>query len=196
LSSKYDYACTLAASIAYLLLRQSDAVGLVTFDQEVRAQVPRRNQQSHMRALLHAMARRRQGRKTDLEMILRQTSEREVHRGLVVLISDLLADRASVVRGLRLLRQRRHDVIVFHVMHDDEINFLFEGTTRFEGLESSDFLVCDPRSLRDEYLRALEAYRSELRRVSGEMGIDYRFVKTSDPIGAVLASLLHERLRG
>lgn len=194
--SKYDYACSLAASLAYLLLRQSDAVGFMTFDQDVRAQLPRRNQLSHLRAILHAMVARRQGKKTDLELILRKTSERETNRGMVLLVSDLLADRQSVFRGLRLLRQRRHDVIVFHVLHDDEMNFLFEGSTRFENLEGPEFLVCDPRSLRDEYLRALEAYLGELRRLSGEIGIDYRLVRTSDSIGAVLASVLHERLRG
>lgn len=194
--SKYDYACALAASLAYLLLRQSDAVGFTTFDQEVRTQLPRRNQLSHLRTILHTMASRRPAKKTDLELILRKTSERETNRGMVLLISDLLAERQSVFRGLRLLRQRRHDVVVFHVLHDDEIDFLFEGTTRFANLEGPESLVCDPRSLRDEYLRALEAYLGALRRLSGEIGIDYRLVKTSDPIGAVLASLLHERLRG
>lgn len=193
--SKYDYAAGLTAALAYLLLRQSDAVGLVTFDSEPRTRLPRRSQESHLRAILHALGTRRPGRKTDLGRVLKEVALADRHRGLVVLVSDLFGDAESIERGLGLLRKQRHDVIVFHVLHDDEVDFPFEGSTRFEGLELPDQVLCDPRALRDAYRDALEGFRADWRRRSGGLGIDYRFVRVSEPMGSVLAALLDERLR-
>ncbi|MFO0945746.1 MAG: DUF58 domain-containing protein [Planctomycetota bacterium] len=193
--SKYDYACALSACLSYLLLRQSDSVGLTTFDSDVVARIPRRNQVSHLRVILQAMTSRRPNKKTDLKTVLEQIADQEQRPGLIVLVSDLFAERQSVLKGLSMLRHRRHDVVVFHVLHDDEIDFLFEGATRFEGMESGDQLLCDPRALRTAYLEALHRYLTDLRRLSGQTGIDYRLTRTSDSMGTVLSSLLHERLR-
>src|SRR5438552_10336208 len=109
--NKYDYACTIAACLGYLLLRQQDSVGLLTFDSDVRQVIPARSQQLHINALTQAMHVSKPREKTDLEKILRRVAETVGSRGLIILVSDLLADRAPLFRGLEMLRHRRHDVL-------------------------------------------------------------------------------------
>ncbi len=192
--NKYEYACTIAACLGYMLLRQQDAVGAVTFDSDVRQIVPARSQQTHIDALVGAMHVSRPREKTDLEKILRRVAETVTARGMVILVSDLLADRESLFRGLEMLRHRRHDVLVFHVLDDDELTFPFAGSTRFEGMEEQPNLLCDPRALRDGYLEALEEYLVEVRRGCARQGIDYALVRTGDYLDAVLSKFLHHRM--
>ena len=116
------------------------------------------------------------------------------HRSLLMLFSDLLADRAQLFKGLRLLRQRGHDVLVLHVMDDDELDFPFNGPTRFEGLESVDALQCNPRALREGYLAALQEFLDDVRHTSAKSAIDYCLVRTSEPLDAALASFLSSRM--
>ena len=191
--NKYNYGCTIAACLAYLLLRQQDACGLVTFDSDVRQIVPPRSQNTHIDALCKAMDVSRPREKTDIEKILRQVTETMPGRGMVVLISDLLVDREPLLRGLEMLCHRRHDILVFHVMDEDEVTFPFAGTTRFEGMEEMPNLLCDPRALRDGYIEALEEYLIEVRRGCTRLGIDYQFVKTNDYLDAVLSKFLNRR---
>ena len=113
---------------------------------------------------------------------------------MIVLISDLLVDREPLLKGLEMLRQRRHDILVFHVLDEDEMTFPFAGTTRFEGMEELPHLLCDPRALRDGYLEALEEYLVEVRRGCTRMGIDYQLVRTGDYLDAVLSKFLHHRM--
>ena len=192
--NKYNYGCTVAACLAYLLLRQQDAVGLITFDADVRQIVPARSQQTHIDSLVKALDVSRPREKTDLEKILRRVTETVQSRGMIILISDLLTDRAPLFRGLEMLTQRRHDILVFHMLDDDELAFPFSGSTRFEGMEQLPDLLCDPRSLRDGYLEALEEYLVEVRRGCTRLGIDYLLVRTGDYLDAVLSRFLHQRM--
>jgi uncharacterized protein (DUF58 family) len=192
--NKYSYACTVAACLGYLLLKQQDAVGLVSFDEDVRQIVPARSQTTHIDALLKALDVSRPRAKTDLEKIFRRVAEKASGRGMVVIISDLLGDREPLLRGLDLLRHRRHDLLVFHVMDDDELSFPFTGSTQFEGMEELPDLLCDPRALREGYLEALEEYLTEVRRGCAGRGIDYTLVRTGDYLDAVLAKFLHYRM--
>jgi uncharacterized protein (DUF58 family) len=192
--NKYEYACTIGACLAYLLLRQQDSVGCVTFDSAVRHIVPTRSQQTHIDAIVQAMHVSKPREKTDLEKILRRVTETTSSRGMIVLISDLLADREPFFRGLDMLCHRRHDVLVFHVLDEDEMTFPFAGTTRFEGMEELPHLLCDPRALRDGYLEALEEYLTEVRRGCVGKGVDYVLVRTSDYMDAVLSKFLHHRM--
>jgi uncharacterized protein (DUF58 family) len=192
--NKYEYGCTIAACLGYLLLRQQDAVGLVTFDDDVRQIVPSRSQQTHIDSLVQAMHVSRPNKKTDLERILRRVAESVSSRGMIILVSDLLADRDPFFRGLEMLRHRRHDVLVFHILDDDELTFPFAGSTRFEGMEELPNLLCDPRALRDGYLEALEEYLVEVRRGCARQGIDYALVRTGDHFDAVLSKFLHHRM--
>jgi uncharacterized protein (DUF58 family) len=192
--NKYNYGCTIAACLGYLLLRQQDAVGLITFDDDVRQIVPSRSATIHIDAIVKAMDVSRPAKKTDIERILRRVAETVTSKGMVILVSDLLVDRPPLFRGLEMLRHRRHDVLVFHVMDDDEMDFPFTGTTRFEGMEQLPILTCDPRALRDGYLEALGEYLVEVRRGCANQGIDYMQVKTSDYLDAVLSKFLHHRM--
>jgi uncharacterized protein (DUF58 family) len=192
--NKYEYACTIAACLGYLLLRQQDAVGLITFDDNVRQIVPSRSQQIHIDAITKGLHVSRPREKTDLEKILRRVTETVSSRGMIIVVSDLLADREPLFRGLEMLRHRRHDVLVFHVLDDDELLFPFTGSTRFEGMEELPELLCDPRALRDGYLEALEEYLVEVRRGCVRQGIDYALVRTSDYLDAVLSKFLHARM--
>ena len=192
--NKYEYACTAAACLGYLLMRQQDATGLITFDSDVRQVLPPRTSQTHLDAFIKALDVSRPREKTDINAILRRVAESVQSRGMVLLFSDLLVDREPLFKGLEMLRHRRHDVMVFHVLDDDELNFPFAGTTRFEGMEELPHLLCDPRALRDGYLEALEEYLVEVRRGCSRMGIDYTLIRTSDYLDAVLSKFLHHRM--
>jgi uncharacterized protein (DUF58 family) len=192
--NKYEYGCTIAACLGYLLLRQQDSVGLITFDSDVRQVVPARSQQTHINAITQGLHVSKPREKTDLEKILRRVAETVSSRGLIILVSDLLADREPLFRGLEMLCHRRHDVLLFHVLDDDEMTFPFAGTTRFEGMEELPQLLCDPRALRDGYLEALEEYLVEVRRGCARRGIDYALVRTGDYLDAVLSKFLHHRM--
>lgn len=191
--NKYDYGCTVAASLAYLLLRQQDAVGCVSFDQAIRVKAPQRTKRSHLNDVIQALAASEPKEKTDLHGVLRGVAEAYPSRGLMILVSDLLVDRADLFKGLKLLRQHGHDVILFHVMDDEELDFSFSGPTRFEGLELPDHLACNPRALREGYLEALNAYLAEVRRGCAQNGVDYTLVRTSQSLGGVLAAFLNQR---
>jgi uncharacterized protein (DUF58 family) len=192
--NKYEYASTAGACLAYLLLRQQDACGLITFDSTVRQIVPPRSQMTHIDAICNAMHTSKPREKTDIFAILRRVTESIQGRGMVVVISDFLVDREPLIRGLEMLCQRRHDILVFHILDEDEMTFPFSGTTRFEGMEELPNLLCDPRALRDGYLEALEEYLVEVRRGCTRLGLDYQLVRTSDYLDAILSKFLHHRM--
>ena len=192
--SKYEYACTIAASLAYLLLRQQDAVGCVAFDERLRTKVPTRSKRTHLETIVDALSVSEPRDKTDMYGVLREVAETYPRRGMMVLLSDFLADREGTLKGLKMLRQRGHDVMVFHIMDDDELDFPFSGPMRFEGLESDDHLNCNPRALRDGYLEALHLFLDQLRRNCARNTIDYALVRTSEPLDAAIATYLSNRL--
>jgi len=191
--NKYNYARTAAACLAYLILRQQDAVGITTFDEGVRQIVPTRSQQNHIQAVIAAMHVSKPRDKTDIEKILKRVAEHAPGRGMIIIFSDLLTDRESLFRGLDMLRHNRHDILLFHVLDEEELTFPFAGTTRFEGMEEIEEVTCDPRSLRDGYIEALNEYLTEVRRGCTKRGIDYQLVHTREYLDAVLSKFLHFR---
>lgn len=192
--SKYEYGATLAASLAYLILRQQDAVGCVAFDDRARSVVPQRTRRNHLDSILRSLDVSAPRGKTDVYPILHKVAETYPARGMMVLVSDLLVPREPLFRGLQLLRNRGHDIMIFHVMDDDELDFPFEGVTRFEGLEGDGELNCNPRALRRGYLAALGEYLEEVRRGCVRLGTDYSLLRTSRPLDAALAAYLSNRL--
>lgn len=192
--TKYDYACSIAAAITYLLLRQQDAVNLQVFDERIHRRTPSRSGQTHLGTILSVLAEGKPVQKTDMFAILREVANEKSQRGMVVIISDFFVPRDQLFRGLRLLRQRGHDVLLFHVLDDQELDFNFAGTTRFEGLEEAGDLTCDPRALREGYLAAMEEFLSELRRRCARNVIDYQAIRTSEPLDAVLRHYMNARV--
>jgi uncharacterized protein (DUF58 family) len=193
--TKYDHAATLAASLAWLALSHGDAAGVAVFDDRLRGTVPARTRKSQLAEVCATLEAPRNAGETDFPRVLRRLAETLPRRGLVVVISDFLAERDGILSGLRLLASRGHDLAVLHVLDDDELDFPFEGPTRFEGLELPDQLACDPRALRDGYLEALQAFLADVRGRAAAAGADYVLARTGEPAEVPLVKFLSRRTR-
>ncbi len=189
--AKFRYAQFVAATLAHLMLRQQDAVGLVTFDHDMRRYIPPRSKPSHLHVLLEEMEATEPGRETSLATVLHHVADRIRRRGLVVLLSDCFDDVDALVSGLHHFRHRKHEVIVFHVMAREEVTFPFRSWSQFRSLEDpSTRIMLDPGGVREEYLRRVSAYLAELKRRCGEMEIDYVQLDTSQPFDDALVRYL------
>jgi uncharacterized protein (DUF58 family) len=188
--TKLEYGSCLAASIAYLMNRQRDAVGLIAFDQRIVDMLPASARPGHLRALLLSLDRLRAGNETDVSKPLHQLADSLGKRGIVVLISDLLDEPEAVIRGLKHLRFRGTDVIVFQVLDPDEIDFPFERPTRFEDLETTEEIMAVPGLVRAHYLHQIGGLIDRYKRELGVTGIDYQLLKTTDPLELALLSYL------
>ena len=193
-TTKFDYGCVIAASLAYLLLKQQDAVGMVVFDEAIRTQIPPRTQRSQLNLLLSTLDVQNPARKSDLYGVLKKIADAQSQRGLIILISDLFTPREPLFRGLKLLRFRGHEIMILHVLDDEELDFNYTGTTKFEGLEAAGDLLCDPRSLREGYQQAMAAFREELRRECARQVVDFQTIRTSESVDAALRHYLNHRL--
>jgi uncharacterized protein (DUF58 family) len=193
--TKIEYASCLAASLAYLMQRQRDAAGLVTFDDKIVSLTPPSVRPGHLRSLLLTLDRLEPGSRTDASRPLHQLADAVNKRGMIVLLSDLLDEPARVIDGLKHFRFRGSDVLVFHVLDPAELTFPFERPTKFRDLETGEELSASPRAVRAEYLAAMgsliETYRRELRLA----GIDYEVVDTSRALDFALLSYLAVRSR-
>ena len=191
--TKYDYAATTAASLAYLLQQQQDAVGLVTFHNKLEKNLPASSHPSHLKLMLHEMQNTKPHDKSDIGTVFVDLARQIRRRGMIVLVSDLFVDPATLVESLRQFRLRKHEVIVFHVMHEDELTFPFQDNTLFRGLEDSVQLHTEPRALRRSYLEAVERFLDQTRRTCAGFGIDYVQMSSKDPLDAALAGYLSFR---
>ena len=190
---KFDYAATIAAALAHLVVEQSDAAGLVLFDDDVRSVLPAGNSTAHLRHIFDTIEKAKPKGKTDVGKVLVRVSEQLRKRGLVVVVSDLVGDVEEVLRGLRQLRSRKHDVIVLQVLDPAEIEFPFEQMTLFEGLEGFDDLLADPKSLRRSYMDRLETFRKRLHAGCLAERIDVVEMSTRTPLDVALTSYLSRR---
>jgi len=193
--TKYEYGGTLAASIAYLLQRQHDAVGLTLFDSEVRSRIPPSTHQAMLLRIGEVMAEAVPRGKTGLGRVLEEIAESIPRRGLVALISDLFAPVEEIAAGLQAFALRGHDLLVFHVLDETELSFPFEGNTLFHGLEEYPDLLADPRALREGYLEALHAYLGKVEKTCSLLGIDYLRTHTAEPLDAAIVSVISARSR-
>jgi uncharacterized protein (DUF58 family) len=191
--TKLEYGCFIAASLAYLVLRQRDSVGLGIFDDSVRRFIPPGSSPSHRNLVLDALSNIEPRERTGLGPVLHTMAERCKRKGLVIIISDLFDDPAEILAGLRHFRHRRHEVIVFHVMDHAERTFPFESMTKFRGLEALGEVLCDPSAVRQAYLNEVESFIGELRHGCRADRIDYVPVDTQTPLDVVLTSYLATR---
>jgi uncharacterized protein (DUF58 family) len=193
--TKYEYGQCLAASLAYLMNRQRDGVGLAAFDERIVTMLPASARPGHLSAMLVTLDRLELGTETNVSKPLHQLADSLSKRGMVVLISDLLDDPERVIRGLKHFRFRGTDVIVFQVLDPDELAFPFERATRFEDMETRDEVMAVPVVVREHYLKAIggliERYRQEL----GSAGIDYQMLTTDQPLELALLAYLSTRGR-
>lgn len=194
--TKWDYAATAAASLAHLLVSQQDAAGLTLFDEQVRREVPPSTRKASLHGLISAIAEHRPSKRTRAKVVLDQLASRTQRRGMVVLISDLLTDVDALLAGLRRLRFHRQELIVLHVMDQDELEFPFLDRTLFEGMEDPSIeVLTDPQSLRAGYLDALHAFLSRIQSACLNQRIDYALLSTAMPLDRVLTTFLARRRR-
>jgi uncharacterized protein (DUF58 family) len=193
--TKMEYGSVLAASLGYLMSRQRDATGLMTFDDRIRYRLPAGARPGHLHALLLALDRLQPGVKSHMARPLNQLAEALLKRSLVIVISDLLDDPASVVRGLRHLRSRGTDVVVFQLLDPDELTFPFSGATRFRDLEDAVEVITDPTAVRAGYLRQLQRLTDTYSRELRSAGIDYIQLDTSLALDRALTTYLSVRGR-
>ncbi len=193
--SKFDYAATIAACLGQVLQMQADAVGLVTFDTKIRRNVPPGSSISHRKLLLHELEQTTVDNKTDLGVVFKDLAQQIRSRGIVVLISDLFVDPETLRESVRQFRHKRHEVVVFHVMHDHELNFPFQDNTLFKGLEVDTELHTEPRALRKAYLENVAAFLQKTRKMCVSSGCDYMLLNTAEPLDAALSKYLAFRQR-
>jgi uncharacterized protein (DUF58 family) len=193
--SKLEYGSVLAASLAYLMHRQRDATGLIEFDDRIKGRLPASARPGHLHAILLALDRIAPGEKSDVGRPLHQLAEALGKRSLAVVISDLLDDPETVIRGLKHLRFRGTDVIVFQVLDPHEIQFPFRGAARFTDVESRDEITADPARVRDGYLAAMEALRARYEKDLRGAGIDFLTLDSSKPLDFALLAYLDARER-
>jgi uncharacterized protein (DUF58 family) len=193
--SKYDYAATAAASLAYLLQQQQDAVGLVLFSNKLEQSLRPSTHPTHLKLMLHELERNQPDRSTDINDVFLALANQIRQRGIIALFSDLFLDPTTLGNSLNQFRLRRHEVIVFHIMHHDELEFPFADNTLFRGLEVDLQLQTEPRALRRSYLEAVERYMAQVRKICATAGIDHVLVDTSKPLDGVLSSYLSFRQR-
>jgi uncharacterized protein (DUF58 family) len=193
--SKSEYARTAAATIAYFLTTQRDVVGLLEFEDRITQYIPPRYRPGHLRRLMAALEREPQGRATDLAAPLEQVAATVRKRGLVILISDLLAPLEPLRTRLGYLRSRGHDVIVMRILDPAEVSFSFNTPSMFHDVESGRVLYIDPDAARADYQRRFAAHAAEVERACVDLGIEYAPITTDRPLELVLFDLLNARMR-
>lgn len=191
--TKFDYAICLAASLCYLMIGQQDPVGLITFDDRIRDSLPPKSKRTQLGNLLSLLARLKPSGKTDLSRSLGQIAAMLKHRSLVMVFSDLLVDPEPVMASLHQLRHGGHDVILFHVLDEAEVNFPFDGLCEFEDPETGDQLQVDASSFRNEYIESMNAFREQYQSQCVQSGIDYVSLDTSMQFDRALVEYLTSR---
>ncbi|MFN0019215.1 MAG: DUF58 domain-containing protein [Pirellulaceae bacterium] len=192
--SKLEYAQALAASVAWLVLEQQDAAGLVTFDSQIRTLLRPASNTSHLKQMIQVMETATPGKKTAAGPIFHELAERLKKRGVVMIFSDFFDNVNSLLAGLKHFHHRRHDVVLLHVLDPAELDFPFQRPTQFQGLEEFPDVMTDPQSLRRAYLKELGIFQQKLREGCRTMNMDYELMRTDRPLDAALRSFLAGRM--
>jgi uncharacterized protein (DUF58 family) len=193
--SKADYAHTLAATLAYFLFQQGDAVGLLSFGESIRDYLPARNRPGHLRQLMLSLEKPTTGKSTDLTKPLQRIVELVNKRGLMVLISDLLAPVDELENQLAQLTATGHEVIVFRILDPREVDFDFEEALLFHDVETEKDVFIDPGAARKRYLSKFEEHGEVIRTLCHKLGAQYLPLTTNQPLQQVLSNFLRERRR-
>jgi uncharacterized protein (DUF58 family) len=191
--TKLAYGCYLAASLAYLMTFQHDAVGLISYDSGVRDQLPPRQGPAHLRLLMEKLEQTQPGGETSLSATFHQLAESIKRRALVVVISDLFDDPAQLVEALKHFRHRKHEVVVFQTLDPAELHFPFDDVTRIEDLETRREVVSDPRAFRKAYLEELAKFLDAVRAGCQGAQIDHALAETDRPFDLFLGTYLARR---
>lgn len=191
--TKYDHATAIAASLSYMAIQQQDAAGLAIFDQDLKRYFKPSNSPGQWKVIINELQTVPRVAKTNMGRLLDQIAEKLTHRSLVVILSDFFDDLDGIKKGLRHLRYKRHEIMAFQILDPTEITFPFEDVTLFKGLEDLGELLTEPRSLREGYLREMEKFNDELKRVCRGMNIELEQFNSGDPLDVALSNFLAGR---
>jgi uncharacterized protein (DUF58 family) len=191
--TKYDHATAIAASLAYMAIQQQDSVGLAIFDQTLSRYFKPSNSPGQWKVVVNELQQIPRWNKTNTGKILDQLAEKLTHRSLIVLLSDFFDDAASIQKGLRHLRHKKHELMVFQILDPAEIEFPYEDVTLFKGLEEHGELLTEPRALREGYLEQLRMFTDELKRICRGMNIDFQRFSSGDSLEVPLSQFLATR---
>ena len=192
---KVDYARFLAASLAYFAYGQRDGVGLLSFDTDIVNHIPAGRRSGQLFSILAQLDRATASKETEFQKPLDYMAEFLKRRGIIVVISDLYDDVSNIMAGIKHLRSKGNDVIVFHILDDFELNFPFDQMTEFEDLETTKKLNVIPQYLRREYLQLIHGHIEELDRELSKVGVDYTLMNSSKPLDAGLFAYLAKRVK-
>jgi uncharacterized protein (DUF58 family) len=194
-TNKLEYAKTLAAALTYLIIHQRDSVALDIFDAGWREQLPASGQMGHIQVILNTLVSVRPQEKNSIGPLLHGIASQVRRRGLFFLISDCFDDVEALLGGLQHLRFGGHEVIVFHVLHPDELDFPFNGMVKFDAMEEKMHLMTRPQMIRPAYMRALKKYLEEFQLGCERNRCDYVRMNTARPLAETLTAYLARRLR-
>ena len=192
---KLEYAKLLAASLAYLIIHQRDSAALRVFTDRWEEELPASSQMSHVQTMCRKLESVKPADKTGMGALLEEFAERVNRRGIVFLISDCFDDPQTLLQGLSHLRFRGHEVVLFHIVHRDELEFPLDGNIRFQNLEGADELMTRPHLLRPAYLRVVKKFLADLERGCDRSRVEYVRLTTDKPLSAVLGAYLIRRLQ-
>ncbi len=193
--SKLDYAGLLCGALSYMMLRQRDAVGMVTFDSKIRKYLPPRSKSGHLHLLLKEIANQTPSSTTDVSSTLHEMAERIKRRGLVIILSDLLDDSEKILSGLKHFRYNQHEVIVFHILDPRERDFAFPREAIFKDMETGEELTTLPYQIKKEYSKQVQAFSDEMSNACRQSKIDYFPIDTSMAFDKALYAFLAKRER-
>ena len=191
--TKFEYSICLAAALCYLMIHQNDPVGLITFGEKIVDSLAPKSKRQQIGNILSLLAKLKPKDKTNIGQSLNQLAAMLKHSSLVMLFSDLLADPDEVMASLRRLRHGGHDVILFHVLDQAEVEFPFDGLVELHDPETNDTLEVDADAYRSEYLEEIEKFRNRYERECRQVGIDYVALDTSMQFDRALTEYLINR---
>ena len=193
--SKLQYGITLASALAYFIMRQRDAVGLITFDDQIIDYIPPKCRQPHLMRILRTLAHVESGSKTNVVKPLIDLSASLHKKSIVVLISDMLDDEERIVNTLQNLRAMGHDVLNFQVMDDAELNFPFNEASEFIDMENNESYITSPAAIRKAYLKNLQDFLDYCKKQCQGSGVDYCLLNTSVPLDEALSAYMTKRAK-
>lgn len=193
--TKIDYARMLAACLVYFAFHQRDGVGLLTFDTQIRSHIPASRRRGQLFTILGEIDRIQPSEQTEFKKPLRFLAEYLTRRGVIVLISDLYDEPDNIIAGLKHLRSKGNDIIVFHIMDNFELTFPFEDMAQFEDMETKRKLHVIPEYLRKQYLVILEDHMARIRKELSGVRVDYVLMDTSKPLDVGLFQYLAARIK-
>jgi len=191
--TKYDHATAIAASLSYMAIQQQDSVGLAVFDQVLSRYFKPSNSPGQWKIVINELQQVPRWNKTSMGRILDQLAEKLNHRSLLVILSDFFDELEGIRQGLRHLRYKKHEIMVFQILDPTEIEFPFEDVTLFKGLEEMGELLTEPRALRDGYLEQLRMFTDELKRTCRAMNIDFQRFDSGQTLDVALSQFLATR---